>query len=188
MRILKSLSLIAFTGLLLTACSKDNNNVNIPEPVNEEEVITTMTVTLTPDGGGDAIILKKLDADGDGPDAPVISVSGNLAAEAIYKGGIVLLNETENPAGNVTLEVIKENTDHQFFYNADTNLDVTTAYGNTDDNGNPLGTEFTLITAAASSGTFTITLRHLPKKPNDGTLADAAGETDAEATFNVIVE
>ncbi len=95
MKILKSLQFLLVSGLLFTACSP----LDIPEPVNEEEVITTMTVTLKPDVAGDAITLKKYDLDGDGPDAPVISVSGNLAAGTTYKGSIVLLNQTVNPAG-----------------------------------------------------------------------------------------
>lgn len=187
MRILKSFSLVLFTGLLFTACSK-NDNSDRPEPVNEEEVITTMNVTLTPDGDGDVVTLKKYDSDGDGPLAPEVTVLGNLTVGASYKGTIVLLNETIKPAGKVTEEVMKENTDHQFFYNADANLNVTTVYGNTDDNGNPLGTEFTLTAGEASLGTLTITLRHLPKKPNDGTLADAGGVTDVDGTFALEVE
>jgi hypothetical protein len=187
MKNLKVVPFVFFTGLLFTACSSDDNG-DIPEPVNEEEVITTMTVTLTPDAGGTPIILKKFDADGDGPNAPEVTVSGNLTAGAAYDGSIVLLNETVDPADNITEEVAEESNEHQFFYTSDANLDVTTEYGNTDDNGNPLGTTFTLVAGAASSGTLTVTLRHEPKKPNDGTLADAAGETDADATFNVTVE
>lgn len=188
MRILKSLPLVVFTGLLFTACSNDDDDGHIPEPVNEEEVITTLTVTLTPDAGGDAITLKKVDADGDGPEAPKVTVSGNLTAGAAYTGSIVLLNETVNPADIITKEVEEESNEHQFFYHAGGELDVTTEYGNIDDNGNPLGTKFTLTAGEASTGTLTITLRHEPKKPNDGTLADAAGETDADATFSITVE
>ena len=53
--------------------------------------------------------------------------------------------------------------------------------------GNPLGTEFSLDAGDASTGTLTFTLRHEPKKPNDG-LADAGGETDISATFPVEIE
>lgn len=184
MKILKIVALALFTGVFFTACSNDD----IPAPVNEEEVITTLTATLTPDGGGNAIILKKFDFDGDGPNVPEVTVSGNLTAGATYTGNVVLLNQSVNPAENITEEVAEESNEHQFFYTSDANLDVTTEYGDTDDNGNPLGIDFTLLAGEASSGTLTITLRHEPKKPNNGTLADAAGETDAEATFNVTVE
>lgn len=181
---LKSLTLVFFSGLLFTACSSDDD---IPAPVNEEEVITTMTVSLSPDGGGTPIILKTVDLDGDGPNPPVITVSGNLMAGSTYNGSIVLLNETVSPADNITEEVEEEADEHQFFYTVGSGLDVTTEYTNFDGDGNPLGTEFTLTAGVAGSGTLTFTLRHEPKKPNTG-LVDAGGETDIAASFSVIIE
>ena len=169
-------------ALVFTGCSDDD-----PDPVNEEEVITTMTVTLTPAGGGTAITLKKTDLDGDGPNAPVYSVSGNLVAGTTYSGLIKVENETETPAENITEEVIEEANEHQFFFTPAGGLDVTTTYADMDDDGNPLGVEFNLTANTASMGTLTIVLRHEPTKPNTG-LADAGGETDVEATFNLTVE
>jgi len=96
---LKSLTLVFFLGLLFTACSNDDD---IPVPVNEEEVITTMTVSLSPNSGGTPIILKTVDLDGDGPNPPVITVAGNLMAGTTYNGSIELLNETVSPADNIT--------------------------------------------------------------------------------------
>ena len=180
----KFLSTAIFASLLFVSCSSDDDT---PEPVNEEEVITTTTVTLAPNGGGTPITLKTRDLDGDGPNAPVITVSGNLEAGVTYNGTIVLLNETESPAENITEEVEEENLEHQFFYTVGGGLDVSTDYGNFDDDGNPLGTEFTLTAGAASSGTLTFTLRHEPTKPNTG-LGDAGGETDISASFNLTVE
>lgn len=169
-------------ALVFTGCSDEN-----PQPVNEEEVITTMTVTLTPAGGGTAITLKKTDLDGDGPNAAVYSVSGNLVAGTTYSGLIKVENETETPAENITEEVIEEANEHQFFFTPAGGLDVTTTYADMDGDGNPLGVEFNLTANTASMGTLTITLRHEPTKPNTG-LADAGGETDVEATFNLTVE
>ena len=34
----------------------------------------------------------------------------------MYSGSIVLLNETEDPAENMTLEIEAESLEHQFFY------------------------------------------------------------------------
>lgn len=67
-------------------------------------------------------------------------------------------------------------------------LDATTDYANFDGDGNPLGTEFTLTTGDVSSGNLAITLGHEPKKPNDGTLSDAGGETDTAQTFDLIIQ
>lgn len=184
MKTIKILSLLLLGGVFLMSCSSDDNN---PEPVNEEELITTMTVTLTPQGGGTAITLESRDLDGDGPNAPEITVSGNLSANTSYDGVIVLLNETETPAEDITAEVAQEAEEHQFIFST-TGAILAVDYSDADSNGNPVGIVFTMETGDAGAGTITITLRHEPTKPNDGTLAGAGGETDIAQTFNVTVE
>ena len=183
MRNLKIFGLFCLSVLVFAACSDDDT----PDPVNEEEVITTLTVTLTPAGGGTAITLRSQDLDGDGPNPPVVTVSGNLDNGVTYNGTLVLLNETESPAEDITEEVEEEDEEHQFFYTIGGGLDATTTYTSFDSNSNPLGTTFDLAAGAASSGTLTFTLRHEPTKPNTG-LADAGGETDIAVTFNVTVQ
>jgi hypothetical protein len=175
---------LTLMSVFLFACSK---NDDAPEPVIEQEIITTMTVTLVPEGNGSTITLKSQDLDGDGPNAPVITVSGNLQANATYNGSIVLLNETETPPENITEEIEELADEHQFFYSLSGSL-TNASYSDQDGSGNPLGIIFTLESGAAGSGSLGITLRHEPKKPNDGTLSDAGGETDIAQTFNVTVE
>ena len=184
MKNLKLLAILFFTMTILISCNDDDDDII---PVNEEEVITTMTITMTPANGGTNVVLQTRDLDGDGPNPPVITVSGNLATGISYMSKIVLLNETEDPAENITEEVEEESDEHQFFYTIGGGLDATTTYSNFDGNGNPLGTEFSLDAGNASTGTLTFTLRHEPTKPNDG-LGDAGGETDISATFNVTIE
>ncbi|MGB0788492.1 MAG: type 1 periplasmic binding fold superfamily protein [Marinirhabdus sp.] len=184
MKKVKFLSTLFTVTLLFMACSKDDGSL---EPVNEEEVITTITVTLAPNGDGTPITLQMRDLDGDGPNAPVVAISGNLTTGVTYNGTIVLLNETEDPAQNITTEIEEEAAEHQFFYTIGSGLDVTAMYANFDENGNPLGTQFTLTAGAKSSGALTFTMRHQPTKPNTG-LGDAGGETDIAATFNVMVQ
>ena len=185
MKNLKLITLALITLLFTNACSNDDDVT--PAPVNEEEIITTITVTLTPAGGGTTITLKTQDLDGDGPNLPVTTVSGDLAASTTYNGSIELLNETEDPAEDITVEVEEESDEHQFFYTISTGLNVTTAYSNFDNNSNPLGTAFTITSGAASSGVITFTLRHEPIKPNTG-LDNAGGETDLEASFNIAIQ
>ncbi|NKI32196.1 type 1 periplasmic binding fold superfamily protein [Croceivirga thetidis] len=180
MKTLKFLSIFFMAGLLFVACSDDDSN---PTPVDEEEVITTMTITLTPVGGGDTITFQTQDLDGDGPGAPNVTVSGNLAGNTTYNGSIVLLNETESPAENVTTEIEEENDEHQFIFEIGGSV-ASAAATDQDGNGNPVGLSFALVTNTAGAGTLTVTLRHKPTKPNDGTLAGAGGETDIAATFN----
>ena len=175
-------ALLAST-LIFASCSDDDDNT--PDPVNEEEVITTLTVTL--DSGSDTVVMQYQDLDGDGPDAATVTVSGPLSDNTSYNGSIVLLNETESPAENVTEEIEEEDDEHQFFYTVGSGLDVDTEYANFDGDGNPLGTMFVLNTGIPSSGGLTFTLRHEPNKPNTG-LENAGGSTDIEVTFDVTVE
>lgn len=182
MKNMKFLTTVVLASTLFIGCSKDD----APEPVNEEEVITTLTVTLVPNDGSTTITLQTRDLDGDGPNEPIIT-TGNFATGVTYSGRIVLLNETVDPADDITEEVEKESLEHQFFFTTGGDLDITISNENLDSNGNKLGTEFTLLAGAVSTGTLTFTLRHEPTKPNTG-LSDAGGETDVSATFNVSVE
>ncbi|KPM33294.1 Hypothetical protein I595_197 [Croceitalea dokdonensis DOKDO 023] len=175
--------MLATASLLFVSCSDDDD----PEVVNEEETITTMTVTLIPVGGGDTVTLQTQDLDGDGPAAPTVSVSGPLAGNTTYGGAILLLDETDTPPENITEEVAEEDDEHQFFFQTTGSINGVT-YGDFDGDGNPLGITFGLETATAGAASLTITLRHEPKKPNDGTLADAGGETDIAQTFNLTVQ
>ncbi|MFQ3352201.1 MAG: hypothetical protein ACI914_001461 [Candidatus Marivariicella framensis] len=169
--------------LSFTSCSKDDDPA--PEVVNEEEVITTLEVTLN--SGSSTIIMKYQDLDSDGPNEPVITISGNLTSGTTYVGLIRVLNELESPAEDITEEVEEEDLDHQFFYTVGSGLDLTTEYSNFDSAGNNLGTKFNLTAGSASSGSLTFSLVHEPTKPNTG-LASAGGETDIQAIFNITIE
>lgn len=175
--------LLSATALLAVSCSNDDNG-----PVNEEEVITTVTTTLT--GGGQVITLTSRDLDGDGPNAPTITVSGNLTANTTYAGEVSFLNETVSPADNITVEVEEEGVDHQVFYQLPSALG-TIAYTDVDLNGKPIGLAFTLTTGNAGTGNLTVTLRHLPNKSATGVAAgditNAGGATDALVTYPVTV-
>lgn len=181
---ISAMALIVFN----ISCSSDDE----PDPVNEEEVITTMTVTLAPQTGGSPIMLQTRDLDGDGPNPPVVTVSGPLTADKAYNGTIELLNETVSPVENITTEVAAEGDEHQFFYQTVGGLDLTTTYADQDGDGNPVGILFTLETGDASTGSLTVVLRHEPDKDasgvSDGDIGNAGGETDISASFSVEVQ
>ena len=174
-----------FAGLL-TSCSDDDSN---PEPINEEEVITTMTVTLT-DPDGTSKQFQVTDDDGEGPNAPQFSAD-DLDANTVYSGQVEFLNELENPPEDITEEVAEEDLDHQVFYVPSDGLNIDVQYEDQDPNGNPVGLEFTLITADTSSGSLTVSLVHEGDKDaagvSDGDPTNAGGETDIEATFDVVI-
>lgn len=81
MKTVKFLSTTIFATALIFSCSSDDEST--PEPVLEEEVITTMTITLQADGQAD-VILQTQDLDGDGPNLPVVTVSGDLSSNTNY--------------------------------------------------------------------------------------------------------
>lgn len=189
MKTIKFLTLVVFAGLTFNSCSSDDD---APLPVNEEEVITTVIATFTPQGGGTTITLSSQDLDGDGPNAPEVTVSGGaFVSGTLYNGSVQFLNELENPADDITVEVAEEDDEHQVFYAVTSGIG-TFAYTDSDADGNPVGLAFTFAvdeTAVILDGVMTITLRHLPNKTatgvSEGLIANAGGETDAEVSFNV---
>lgn len=183
MKTIKLLAVLFISTLVFTACSDED-----PEEGHEEEVITTMTITLTPGNDGEVITLMTQDLDGDGPDAPVVTVSGNLATGTTYTGAITLLNELEDPAEDITEEIEEEAEEHQFLFLPGSGLDMTVNYLDEDANGNPIGILFNATGNTAGSGNFRIVLKHEPTKPNDGSFAGAGGETDIDVTFPVTIE
>ena len=174
-------------ALLLSFPSCQQEDPVIP---NEEEVITKLVYTLTPQGGGTAVMLTFSDPDGEGGNAPVIT-GGTLQANTTYDGVITLFNEQETPVENVHEEILDEDEEHQFFF-PNTLANTTIAYADQDADGNPVGLQSTLTTGAAETGDFTIVLKHEPTKgtqlapDNDG--SSAGGSTDIEVTFNVSVQ
>ncbi|GGB86800.1 hypothetical protein GCM10007424_28590 [Flavobacterium suaedae] len=179
-----ALALISFIGF--TSCSSDDEATFI----NEEEVITTITATFTPIAGGETVVLTSRDLDGDGPDAPVLTVLGDFVVGTTYTGGVTFLNETESPAENITEEVYEEGDEHQIFYQ--TGGVGTVTYTDQDINNNPIGLSFTFVAnQTATTGNFTVTLRHEPNKDGEGVaegdITNAGGSTDATATFEVAV-
>ena len=184
MKNFRILAIAMITVVSLNSCSKDDNKA-----VNEEEVITTVTTTLT--GGGQTITLRSRDLDGDGPNAPVVTVSGPLMAGTNYVGAVTFLNEIANPVSNITTEVLAEGVDHQLFFQAPSALG-TFAYSDTDGNGKPIGLQFTLATGMATTGNLLVTLRHEPNKSAAGVaggdITNAAGATDAAVTYPIVIQ
>lgn len=188
MKNLKTLALAIFAVTTFSACS-DDDNAAIYTPVNEEEVITTVTTTLI--NGSAIVTLTSRDLDGDGPNAPVITVSGPLKTNTIYTGTVTFLNELTSPADNITAEIEEEGDEHQIFYQTPTNFG-TFAYADNDLNGKPVGLRFTFTTSAANvSGNLIVTLVHEPNKDGagvaNGDQANAGGSTDAQVIYPIVI-
>lgn len=175
---------IAFISLM-SSCEKEG-----PEVPNEEELITTMTYTLTPVSGGSAVVLTFVDLDGDGGNAPTIT-GGTLAANTSYTGAITLSNQSVSPAEDITAEVAEEDAEHQFFFQSSIS-DLTVSYADLDSDGKPIGLASTLTTGNTASGSMTVILRHEPNKTaanvSTGDITNAGGESDIEVTFSIDVQ
>ena len=173
-----------FLLVFLISCEKD------PKVPNEEELITTVTYTLTPQAGGDPVVFSFRDLDGDGGQEPVV-VLGRLKTNAIYNGVVQLLNESVSPFEDITLEVEEEALEHQFFYTfSDVNTSFT--YADMDIDNYPVGIHTIVTTGDPGEGLLTIVLRHLPDKSasgvSGGDITNAGGETDVEVSFLLIIE
>lgn len=182
---MKNFQIIALALVTLTAftsCSKDE-----PVAVNEEELITTVITTLT--SGNQTITLTSKDLDGDGPNPPAVTTSGDLAVNTTYTGSITFLNESVSPVVDITKEIKEEGIEHQIFYQAPLSIG-TFSYADDDAKGKPIGLAFTLRTAASpTSGTITVVLKHEPNKSAagvaQGDITNAVGSTDATIIYNL---
>lgn len=178
---------VLLTGSIFTACKKDD-----PEPEeNDNEVITTVKLTFTPQGGGAALTYQYRDADGPGGAEPTVEEIV-LAPSKTYDVTVQLLNETETPAEDITLEVKEENAAHRFYYEPSSGSNITVSDLNNDDNGVPLGITSKWTTGAVANGTVKVTLRHYPGNPPGKAAADPVNSTksstDAEVTFNTKIK
>ena len=191
MKTINTIACVISFATLFISCSNENDAT----PVNEEELITTITAVFTPEGGGSAVTLNSRDLDGDGPNAPVITISGPFAQNTTYNGIVTFTNESVSPAEDITAEIVAEAEDHQIFYQTTGSLPdfiYSTTAENVDANGKPIGLQTVFTTTTAATGVLKISLIHLPNKTAAGVAAgdptNAGGNTDATEEFTVRVE
>lgn len=191
MKTINTIACVISFATLFISCSNENDAT----PVNEEELITTITAVFTPEGGGSAVTLNSRDLDGDGPNAPVITISGPFAQNTTYNGVVAFTNESVSPAEDITTEIVAEAEDHQIFYQTTGSLPdfiYSTTAENLDANGKPIGLQTVFTTTTAATGVLKISLIHLPNKTAAGVATgdptNAGGNTDATEEFTVRVE
>lgn len=179
------LSALAILAVLaVSSCKKDKVEGN------DEEVITTLQVTLTPSGGGAPLTYTYDDPDGPGGTAPTIQEIV-LAPATTYAVSLTLLNKTVTPADNITTEISAEAEAHRFYYSV-TGGNILISGLDDDANGVPLGLTSSWTTTTVGTGKVKITLRHYPGTPPNKEVADpvtsAKSGTDIEVEFNTKVQ
>lgn len=183
-RTLASLTLIAALGL--AACDDDPTS---PEG-NEQELITQVQITLTPVGGGAAIVSNIIDPDGLGPLAPEAQDAAiELTAGTTYAGTVRFLDASDpGDVEDITLEVAEEDDEHRVFYTVTglAGVDVPLSSLDLDGNGVPLGLNFQVVVGAAAdgSGSLRVLLSHFDDEPKGDGLTPS-DETDADVSYTI---
>jgi hypothetical protein len=172
-------------ALALAACGDSTG------PGQEQELITRVSLVVTPSGGGTAQTIYIDDADGLGPGAPSAQVGTlNLVQGATYTGTVRFENRLENPPENITEEVEAEDDEHMVIYTVAGGTGVTVATTDTDGSGRQLGVNYTItVGAAAPTGarTVRVLLCHYDAAPKPTTATACSGDTDIDVTFNATV-
>ncbi len=181
-----SFLVLALATILLSACKKE-----VGGEENEEEIITTLQLVFTPQGGGTSLTYAFEDPDGPGGIAPAVD-NIRLAAHTTYAVVAAFLNKTENPVDDITPEIVQEGESHRIYYIPSAGSNITVSNLSLDVLGMPLGVTSTWQTGAVSTGTVTVTLRHYGGNPPNKGAGDPVdspkSSTDAEVAFPVIVE
>lgn len=189
--------LFACMLLLNTSCKKNEDDA--PPAENEEEIITDIILTFTPQGGGADITAIAKDPDGEGIQDLEVTKDIELAPNTTYTLSISLENSIEME--NITDEVRNEGDEHMLFFNfsegvfsdptGNGNLDNRTDplnYSDMDKNGEPIGLSTTWTTGDAMSGAnFRIVLKHQPDIKTS-TSGSTEGSTDLDLSWGLSVQ
>ena len=182
-------------GFTLSSCDDDDD----PPIENPEEVITDVSLTFTPDGGGTAIVGTASDPDGEGPQDLQVDGDVTLNANTDYTLSIELRNEIEDE--DVTEEIEGEDDEHMFFFSfsdalfdspeGDGNFDSRSDdlnYNDKDDNDYPVGLSTSWTTADPGSGTFRVVLKHQPNNQKTATSGSDVGASEVDVTWNLSIQ
>lgn len=178
---------LLFSGLL--ACDDDPST---PPEGNEQELITEVTVTLTPVGGGAAMSSSVADPDGLGPLPPDPATLTFMLTPGETYDGTVEFWDRQDPANpeDITAEVAAEADEHRVFHLLTGLTDVSIPEGSLDQDGSgaPLGLTFQVVAeaTAAGSGSLRVILSHYDDTPK-GDGSQQSNETDADVSFPVTV-
>ena len=180
------LSAVLFTGF--TGCNYDHMEAY-------EEQIKSMFLVLTPENGGNRIVLSFLDNDGLGGQDALVN-SATLLENTTYSAQLYIQQMASNDNAKlehviVTTTIIAQPELHQVFYISKEGLKLEAEYTDADENGNPVGLETIIRTGLASEGSLQLIIIHAPNKSgnqvSEGIVDNAGGKTDLETAFNIVI-
>lgn len=182
----KLITIIAAAGITSLAfygCSKDEKTVAPPVPGNE--FLTTVRLIATnANDPSDVQVASITDTTiiahpADSINTPTL----NLKANSTYHVQVLFLDETTNPAGNVTEDIYDRRNYHLLCFDVTgAPLNVTRTDLDTNNPPLPIGLQDDFRTGAASDGTLNVQLRHQPNAKNGDC---APGSSDADVTYNI---
>ncbi|MGA0557605.1 hypothetical protein ACO2Q8_13195 [Larkinella sp. VNQ87] len=181
----RQLSWVLMLGTLMALFTGCNDNADDPEPADENELITTVNLKFTEQGTTTTQTFSYRDADGEGGQAPTKFDRITLKPNTTYNLSVELLDESKNPAVDMTEEVEEESDEHLFVFTPNPATLATYTYGDKDANNLPIGLEGTLKTNAAATGKLRVQLRHQPGT-KDGTATP--GSNDVDLNFDLTVQ
>ncbi len=174
---------------LVFSCDKDD-----PEPVNEEELITSVRITFTSTGPIDETFTatwEDLDGEG-GNDATVSDLT--LTSGNSYDLDVEFFNQNIN----ITAEIKTEAAEHQLFFESSAGLTLLVEYNDVETDyvltgGDfPVGLSNTASVGLSSTGTLTVILVHEPSKFQvnvaEGDRTNAGGEEDVRVSFPITIQ
>jgi hypothetical protein len=157
-------------------------------PGGEQELISRVTLTFTPEGGGTPVTAYIDDPDGAGPLPPTTQVGAlGFAAGTNYSGSVLFENRLETPPENITEEVEAEADEHRVFYTvvgAGLDIDIT----DQDGLGRPLGVTFSATSSPTpANGSLRVVLCHYGDSPKPSAASSCTVDTDIDVTFTYSV-
>lgn len=176
--------IILIISLLFIQCGDDN-----PIP-NESELITSVNLRFIHQNLTDTVILSFQDLDGDGGNAGIYKQNRPFKSSSQYLGSVEVLNEAENPAEDITLEIKDEQEVHQFFYLVADTTRLIITYDDLDANQFPVGLKTKLKTGLQGVTSLRLLLLHEPEKSKpgvrEGNPSMAGGDSDIDINFQDI--
>lgn len=174
--------LFAISPFLLASCSESSTDPHDHD--DDHDFITTIKLVVTDSVTEEISTYVWEDIDGPGGAAPGRIDTIRFKPGHAYTAEVSVLNNSVDPADDLTTVIIDAADQHQFFYTTD--LPLTILYLDKDKNNKPLGQKIKINTGTEGGGPLTIDLSHFDDA-SDKNGVDPSDETDISVDFPVSI-